>query len=241
MRVNVVEVPATWGSPAATLAAVDAALAVAPPADLVLLPELALTGYVSPRGVFDPTRFAEPTDGPTTAGLAALARARGATVVGPLVLREGERVSNAARAVTPEGAELFTYRKRHPWFPETWATAGEARPPVVTVAGRRVTICICYDLHFAPEDAAEELAEADVLLFPSAWVDEEDTRVPTLEALAQRFGTWVVAANWSPGVVVVPGQGGSCVIAPDGRVVAEARGATDAAGLEVVAAEIAPR
>lgn len=234
---NVVEVPATWGAPDAVLRAVEDALTRAPPADLVLLPELALTGYVSPRGVFDPSPFAEPGDGPTAKGLERLARATGAVVVGPLVLAEEGRVYNVARGVGPDGRELFTYRKRHPWIPEAWATAGAARPPLVTIAGRKVTVCICFDVHFVAEDAPEELGAADVLLFPSAWVDEEDTRIPMLAGLARRFHTWVVAANWSAGVVIVPGQGRSCVVAPDGRVVAEARGAN---GIEIVPAVIGP-
>lgn len=240
MRVNVLEVSARWGAAARTLEDVAAALADAPACDLVLLPELALTGYVSPRAIFDPTPFAEDDDGPTSRAVADLARRLRSAVVAPLVRRTPRGITNAMVAFDAAGERLFTYDKRHPWIPETWATPGDASPPVVTVAGARTTVQVCYDVHFAPEDVARELEAADLLLFPSAWVDEENTRLPTLAALAQRFGVWIAAANWSEGVVRVPGQGDTCVLDPSGRVVARARGLAKG-GVEVVTADIAPR
>jgi hypothetical protein len=42
--------------------------------------------------------------------------------------------------------------------------------------------------------------------------------------LAQRFDLTIVNANWGPGDVAVPGQGGSCVVGPDGRVLARVTG-----------------
>jgi predicted amidohydrolase len=222
MRVAVLELAATWGDPAAALANVAARLAAGPPADLVLLPEASLTGYVGPARDFDLTRFAEPIDGPTACGAAAIARDRDAHLVAPLVLREGDAIFNAMACFDPRGDALFVYRKRHPWIPETWATPGARPPPVVDVAGARVTIAICYDLHFAADDMAGELAAADLLLFPSAWVERPDTRVDRLAELARGFGLYVANANWAPGVVRVPGQGGSCALAPDGTIVARA-------------------
>ena len=62
----------------------------------------------------------------------------------------------------------------------------------------------------------------DVLLFPSAWVEQPDNRVPRLARLARRFELHVVNANWAPGVVRFHGQGGSCVVDPDGEVIARA-------------------
>lgn len=218
MRVTVLELPASYGAPRRVLDEVDARLAAGPPTDLVLLPEAALHGYVSPRGDFDLARFAEPLDGPTARACAALARRRGVHLVSPLVLREGDHRYNAMIGLSPAGEVELVYRKRHPWFPETWATPGPSAPPVLAVDGVAVTIAICFDLHFLPEDAAAQLAAADLLLFPSAWVEEPDTRAAHLSALAREFGLHIANANWSPGVVRVPGQGRSCVVAPDGAV-----------------------
>lgn len=220
MLVTVLELAATWAEPMRVLDEVEARLAAGPATDLVVLPEASIHGYVSPERDFDLTRFAEPIDGPTARRLAAIATLRRVHVVAPLVLREGSAIYNAMACFDPRGELAFVYRKRHPWLPETWATPGPLPPPLVELHGRTITIAICYDLHFIADDAAHELEAADLLLFPSAWVEQPDTRPARLASLARRFELHVANANWAPGVVRVPGQGGSCTIGPDGTLLA---------------------
>lgn len=222
MRITVLEMAARWGDPGDALDEVAARLAAGPATDLVLLPEAALCGYVSPQGVFDPTPFAEPLDGPTAARCAELAAAHRTHLVAPLVLREEDDVYNAMACFDPDGALAFVYRKMHPWIPETWATPGYQLPPVVELGGHLVTLAICYDLHFLPDDAAAELHRAELLLFPSAWVERPDMRAARLSLLARRYDLFIANANWAPGVVAIPGQGGSCLISPDGAVLGRA-------------------
>jgi len=222
MRVTVLELPATWGEPARVLDAVDARLAEGAATDLVVLPEASIHGYVSPEHDFDLTRFAEPIDGATAERCAAIAVARSVHLVAPLVLREGGAIYNAMACFDPRGELAFVYRKRHPWIPETWATPGPLPPPVIEVAGCMLTIAVCYDLHFLVDDAAPELEAADLLVFPSAWVERPDSRPARLAALARRFEVHVANANWGAGVVRVPGQGGSCIIGSDGALLARA-------------------
>jgi predicted amidohydrolase len=219
LRVTVLELPARWGDAAAALAGLDALLAKGAATDLVVVPELAFTGYVSPAMDFDVSPFAETIDGPIARETAAIAKKHGIHLLAPLVLREGDRLTNACILHGPEGV-LATYRKRHPWMPEVWATRGTDPPPVVEIAGTRVTIAICYDVHFFRLDTWRELRAADLLLFPSAWVDAHDTRIPTLAAVARRFDVCVASANWGPGVVAVRGQGDSCVIDRRGEILA---------------------
>lgn len=228
MRLTILELAARWGEADAVLDEVDARIANGPATDLVLLPEAALHGYMSRHRQFDLARFAEPLDGPTAQRCAAIARAHNTHLVAPLVLREGAALYNAIACFGPE--PVFVYRKRHPWFPETWATPGPDAPPVVELAGRKTTCAICFDVHFLGDDAAEELTAADVLLFPSAWVEEVDSRPQLLSALAQRFNVHVANANWAPGVVRMPGQGGSAVYNPAGDVIARA---TEAGRIDV--------
>ena len=141
-------------------------------------------------------------------------------LVAPLVLREGNACFNAMIACDRTGELLFTYRKRHPWFPETWATPGPQPAPIVAVDGVRVTIAICFDLHFLEEDASAALDESDLLLFPSAWVEEEDGRATYLPELARRHRVAVANANWSAGVVRIGGQGASSIVGADGEILA---------------------
>ena len=220
LRVTVLELPATWGDPRAALATVTSELERGPATDLVLLPEASLTGYVSAAGTFDLAPFAEPLDGPTARAVAALARRHRVHLVAPLVLAEEGRHYNAMVAFDRDGERVFTYRKRHPWFPETWASAGEQAAPVVDIEGMRVTVAVCFDVHFLAEDATEALDAADLLLFPSAWVEEEDSRPAMLAELARRHRIAIANANWGPGVVRIAGQGGSSIVGAGGDVLA---------------------
>jgi predicted amidohydrolase len=222
MHLTILELPARWGDPVSVLGEVDAALRVDAATDLVLLPEAALHGYVSPDGDCDLAPFAETIDGPTATACGALAARHGVHVVAPLVLREGTALFNAMACFDPRGGLSFVYRKRHPWFPETWATPGAQAPPLVELCGVGVTIAICFDLHFLADEAARELAAADLLLFPSAWVEEPDLRLPRLAALASEFDLIIANANWAAGDVQLPGQAGSCIVGRNGDVLARA-------------------
>ncbi len=225
LRVTVLELPAMWGHPGAMLdVIVNDLIRKGRGTDLVLLPEASLTGYVSPVGDFDLTRFAEPIDGPTRRAVSALAKKHDVVLVAPLVLREGDACFNAMIACDGAGELLFTYRKRHPWYPETWATPGPEPAPIVTICGVRVTIAVCFDVHFLDEDAADALDACDLLLFPSAWVEERDSRPQLLGALARRHRIAIANANWGSGDVTVAGQGASSIVGPDGIPLAHVTG-----------------
>lgn len=221
MRIALLEVPARWGERDRGFADAQRLLADGPAVDVALFNELALTGYVSPDGDFDVTRFAEPLDGPSMAGARALAAASSATVLFPLVEREADRHYNAFAGVAPSGDVVLHYRKRHPWFPERWATPGDGPIAELEVAGARLALAICFDVHFLMDESADALKRADALLFPSAWVDlgtTRDLRAPIFDTLAQRFDLVVANANWGPGAPRVGGQGSSRVVGPAGEI-----------------------
>lgn len=222
MRVTLLELPAAHGEVRGQLERVRRALASGPPTDLVLLPEASLTGYVSPEGDFDLARFAEPLDGDTATALSAIAAEHAVHLVGPLVEREGRHVYNAMIGFGPSRERFLHYRKRHPWVPEGWATPGEHASPLAHVHGRALTIAICFDVHFLIDEASNQLSAADVLLFPSAWVQDEDSRASMLPELARRFDVAIVNANWGAGSPRVAGQGGSMIVGRSGEVLAVA-------------------
>jgi 5-aminopentanamidase len=245
LRVSVLELPARWAAAEEAIEQVDRLLADAPP-DLAIVPEASFTGYVSPEGDFDLTRFAEPIDGRTVERLGELCRRRGVALAAPLVLREHESVYNALVLVGPQGNVLATYKKRHPWFPERWATPGTSAPPVFQLGPLAVTFAICFDGHFLVEDGADALRSADLLVFTSAWVegfadddeaDVEDTRLPLLRGLAREFRITIANANWGPGPANarLVGQGRSVFVDPAGRVVAEVPAGGCRADVTVVA------
>lgn len=231
LRVGIAQLPACHGDGAGQLARLEQLLA-AHCADLVLLPELALTGYVSPRGNFDVTPFAEPLDGPTATALAQLARRHAVALAAPLVEQAGGRFYNSYLLLDREGHRIGHWRKRHPWFPEAWATPGDLGTPVVDFEGVRVCAGICFDLHFIEHDAWDALQAADLFLFPSAWVEEHDSRNDTLAALARRHGTAIANANWGAGAPFVSSQGLSMIIDGQGRRLASTAAHSAAAWCE---------
>jgi 5-aminopentanamidase len=224
LRVAALEVPHRFGEVPVALAEIDRLLSETPGLDLALLPEAALTGYVSPRGDFDLAPFAEPLDGPQARALSGLAARHKIALAGPLIEREGPRCFNSLLLFDRAGQRVGHWRKRHPWFPERWAAPGELGTPVVALGGVKICAAICFDLHFIAAEAKDPLAEADVFLFPSAWVEEgRDSRMPLLGALARRFGLAVVNANWSRASrPALEGQGGSAILDRAGRLLARA-------------------
>jgi predicted amidohydrolase len=239
MRICALQLPASFGDPRGRLADLQAALAQGEPADLVLLPECALTGYVSAELSFDLRPFAEPLDGPTVRAYSALARKQSVHLVGPLVEESQGAFFNSFVVVSPQGELVGHYRKRHPWVPETWATRGTLPYPDLHIGGLRLTLAVCYDVHFLATEARDTLTAADVLLFPSAWVDDgaTDLRTSLFRTLVRRFGLTIVNANWGEGEPRLPGQGRSRIVGPGGAVEAPRL----AGQVSRVAAEVLPK
>lgn len=238
VRLTIVELPARWRDVAGQLARVERALAGQPPGDLVLLPEASLTGYLSPKLGTDLAPLAEPLSGRTAQALADLAVCFGCAVVGPLIERAGREIYNAMIGFDQDGTRFLHYRKRHPWYPEVWATPGDAPYPTARLRGVTLSCAVCFDAQFLLEEEPEALEDADVLLFPSAWVEEHDSRPTLLPALARRFDVAIANANWGRGEPLIPGQGGSMIVARDGAIVA--RAAPDAGRLDATIAAKPP-
>ena len=221
MRVAALQIAHRFGDPTSVLAQVDRLLTSVGPLDLVLLPEACLTGYVSPTGDFDLRPQAEPLDGPTSGRLADLARRHRVVLAAPCIeLAPEGHCFNTYVVLDAFGQRIAHYRKRHPWFPETWATPGEQPYPLLTIAGRAVSLAVCFDVHFVSEEAGEILDQAEVLLFPSAWVDSQqpdDSRSDLLPKLASRHHLAIVNANWAHSTPALLGQGGSRILDARGQ------------------------
>jgi predicted amidohydrolase len=159
------EIGAVAANRRASLAAI--ARAAAAGARLVVLPELATSGYCF-HDAAEARAAAEPVPGPTTRAWQEAAAALEVVVVGGICeVDDDDRIRNTA-VVVDAGGVCGRYRKLHLWGRESSLfVAGDERPPVVETALGRIGVGICYDLWF-PELARDLAARgADVLAVPS--------------------------------------------------------------------------
>jgi predicted amidohydrolase len=147
-----------WATAAATVGA-----------DLIVLPELASSGYVF-RDAEEAQRCAEdPDDGPTVRALRDVCAAHGCHIVAGLNERDGDCRHNSAILVGTDG-RLATYRKLHLYFDEqSWFEAGDELP-IVDLPFGKVGIIICYDLWFPEPARVLALAGAEIIAVPTNWV-----------------------------------------------------------------------
>lgn len=200
------------------------ALVAATPADLLVFPELALSGYQL-RDRAEALALSEPADGPTAAALAPLCRAgSGRHVVVGFAERDGDRVYNAALVVGPDGA-LGSYRKTHLFADEPdWAEPGDSGFRVWDLGAYRLGVMVCFDWAFPEAARSLALAGADVVAHPSNLVLPHCQRAMPVRALENRVYT--ITANRcgeeARTATTLRFTGRSVLVAPDGQVLAEA-------------------
>ncbi|BBX16712.1 hypothetical protein CRI77_03020 [Mycolicibacterium duvalii] len=259
------QLPACADDPDKNLAVVEAALtdAAAAGAGLVVFPELAATPYFcgEPPGAY--RDWAQPVPGPQTDSISVRAAELGVAVVLPLFERDDSTHTfhNAAVVLDERGAVVpcvdragqthTVARKLHlpvgdfpaPGFDEPAHFTPGQWLGVHTVAGARLGIPICYDRRF-PECWRELRAlRADLVTVPVAGSggDSVDFFLAELRTHARENGLFAVAAN-KIGVEWVGGHavenfGASCIVGPDGEVIAHRPGA-DGPGLVIAELDI---
>jgi predicted amidohydrolase len=141
--------------------------AVAAGARLVVLPELATSGYVfeSPE---EARACAEPPDGPALRGWAEAAARGDAVVVGGFCERGEDGLLYNSAAVVDATGVVGVYRKIHLWDSERlfFEPGGECAPVVETRAGR-IGVATCYDINFPEVARSLALAGADLITLPA--------------------------------------------------------------------------
>ena len=175
MRVAAVQYRSVKGEIEASRARlVQLAARAARDADLVVCPEMAVTGYVFADA--DAVRqVAEPADGPTFAALRAVAERSRCTIVAGFPEMDGERLYNSALVIDDRGELAFVYRKTLLYDEDLrWAIPGDSGYHAFDVAGARVGVGICMDLN--DDRFVDWLAEqrCDAVAFPTNWVRSDD-------------------------------------------------------------------
>lgn len=142
--------------------------------DLLVLPEMALTGYCFPS-VEDYRRLAEPADGPTFEALASVAAAHRTWVVcGYPELAPGGQLFNSALVIDATGTLRFSYRKTLLFeADEAWAEPGDSGYRVFDTGAGRFTVGICMDLNDDRFCRWVRTQAPEVVAFPTNWIHEE--------------------------------------------------------------------
>lgn len=199
-------------------------------AQLVVLPEMATTGYVWPSSAAL-APHAEPAEGPTRAALGAV---HGAWIVCGYAEQGADgRLYNSALVLRPDGSLAASYRKVLLFdLDRSWATPGSQRMLVPTPLGA-VAPAICMDLNDDRLVTWLHMTTPEVLAFCTNWVEEGADVHGWWQARLRGWRGWMVAANRWGVEAGVQFSGRSAILAPGGEVVA----AADAEGDAIVIVE----
>lgn len=189
-------------------------------ARLIVLPELATSGYVFPdrSAVLDAAIAA---DDERWAAVHEVIPADAVVVVG-YAERAGEQLFNTA-AVLTRTARLADYRKSHLWGAETLLFDSGAEAGIVVDAPfGRLGVALCYDNEFPEVPRRLALAGAEVLALPVNWplvprpqgehapeliqamAAARSSRLPVV--IADRWGS-EQGVDWTDGTAIIDEQG----------------------------------
>jgi predicted amidohydrolase len=193
---------------ASSLASIDA--------DIIVLPELATSGYM-----LTPEEAAAVALRPSELDWS------GDIVIGGFCERGDDgRLYNSA-AVVERGELRAVYRKTHLWDREpSLFAAGSAPPPIVETPFGRIGVLICYDLEFPEMPRSLALRGADLIACPVNWPllervpsGERPSEQVTAMAAARANRVFVAVADRSGAERGVSWVGGTCLIDERGWVV----------------------
>jgi N-carbamoylputrescine amidase len=212
-------------------------------ARIVCLQELFASEYFCQREDAELFDLAEPVTGPTTEAMAAVAKARGVSIVVPLFERRAPGVyHNSLVMVSPQGDIVGHYRKMHipddPLFYEKYYfTPGDLGFMTIPTPEAAVGPLICWDQWYPEAARMTAMSGAEILMYPTAigWHPKEKAQYGASQLSA--WQTMQRAHAIANGVFVVavnrvghegPAEGGldfwghSFVADPFGVVLAEA-------------------
>lgn len=199
--------------------------AVAQGADVVVLPELATSGYMFADADEARSVALRPTD-PAFDGWRSAAG--DAIVIGGFCeLGDDGLLYNSAVALNRDGV-IATYRKTHLWDREKLIfTPGAALPLVLKTRHGAIAVMVCYDLEFGEVTRQVAIDGAELIAAPVNWPlfprpeGERPGEVITAMSTA-RLNRVVVAVCDRAGVERgQPWTEGSVIVDPDGWVVAD--------------------
>lgn len=203
-------------------------------AKLIVLPELALTGYSFMNGA-EAAAFAEVISefrpdvarGTSMAVFYAIAKKYQCYIVWGLVEKDrgSGNLFNSQVLMCPDGS-FESYRKINHFSADfLWATEGRANPPIrrIVVDDKviKVGLLICRDIRDKKDDnwkSFYEPGDADIVCLSANWGDGGFPATAWMDFVKDNKITLIVSNRYGLEVPNNFGEGGVCIIAPDGTV-----------------------
>lgn len=206
-------------------AAIVEALAVG--SNLIVLPELVTSGYVF-ESESELRSIAIMSDDDVFEDWRRLIAKKDVVVVAgfPELGSDGS-FYNSAAVVGNDGVRAI-YRKNHLWDDEKrWFTPGGVVPPVIPTEFGKLGVLICYDLEF-PETVRDlAVRGAEIIAVPTNWPSsprpngERPPEIGNAMVSARLSRVFIACCDRVGTERGVGWTGGSCVVEPDGWVLAE--------------------
>ncbi|WP_300108515.1 nitrilase family protein [uncultured Alistipes sp.] len=186
-------------------------------ADLVILPEMFATGFVT-----DPERVAQPMSGEIVGEMQRWARRYGRAVAGSVIIEEGGRFFNRFLFVYPAG-EIVQSDKRH-----LFSIGGEGKSfvagnlrTIVEYGGLRFLLLVCYDLRFPVWSRCRN--DYDAVIYVASWPESRRTVWRTLlRARAIENEAYVLGVNRTGSDPTARYSGDSAAVGFRGETLTEA-------------------
>lgn len=206
-------------------------------AQVVLFPELSLTGYELGLVAQHAELTLEPDDARLDPLIAACREAETIAIVGAPVARDGARLL-AAVVLDGDGVR-DVYGKRHVHHSESHLFASGDRAVTLEVDGCRLALAVCADSRESAHAAGCRAAGADAYLVGAYHVDGEGRQTAErMAARARDLGMWVALAEHAGDTGTGAGNayGGSGFWAPGGEPVLRLGGEAPAVATAEIAA-----
>lgn len=240
MRIAALQMHAIAGDDEANIERIAAAAAdaAAGGAKLLIVPELAVTGYGAGQAAFE--NLASPATGTVAERLSAIARENRIAIVAGFAEQEGTLIYNSALFTDGIGTNAV-YRKSHLYgdYERDVFKPGVPNSVMVELGGLRLGMLICYDVEFPENVRRLALAGADLIVVPTALPKgSSGTFIANHMIQVRAFENQVFVAyiNHCGADDNFTYAGLSRIAAPDGKLLAEA----PAEGETLLFAEVRP-
>lgn len=219
MRATLAQLAPEVRDVSANLSRLQTVLASTKGSDLVMFPELFLSGYE----LADVQAVCIDMDGPEVGLLCEAARDNDTAIVVGAAQRVADGVANSALCISRRGELAGVYRKTHLFGAEAGSYVAGDELVTVELEGRTLGLMICFDLEFPEVARTLALRGADVLVSisanPEVFRRDHEVFVP---ARALENGVPHLYVNRVGRQEDVGFGGGSMAVDPEGTVLSEA-------------------